>query len=100
MAGFRTLEARFAGKCRRCLKADLPGDFPAGTKIRWARGAGSYHLAAECPASGERVLVGVGGRTGRCEDAPCCGHSECGFGPGSPGYGSMVGGAPYFGEAA
>jgi hypothetical protein len=35
---------------------------------------------------------------GRCEDAPCCGHSECGFGPSSPGYGSMVGGMPYYGE--
>lgn len=24
---------------------------------------------------------------GRCEDAPCCGHEECGFGPGAIGYG-------------
>lgn len=36
--------------------------------------------------------------TDRCEDAPCCGHVECGFGPGVPGYGSMVGGVPYYGE--
>ncbi len=35
---------------------------------------------------------------GRCEDAPCCGHRRCGFGPGVPGYGSMVGGLPYYGE--
>lgn len=34
----------------------------------------------------------------RCEDAPACGHFECGFGPGVPGYGSNVGGVPYFGE--
>lgn len=40
----------------------------------------------------------VAARNGRCEDAPCCGHSECGFGAGSPGYGSMVGGMPYYGE--
>lgn len=87
---FRTLTAKFAGKCRRC------GDpFPAGTKIRWAKGAGSYHFAADCPASGG-ALVSVGG--GRCIDAPACGHSDCGFGPGVPGYGSYVGGSPYYGE--
>lgn len=34
----------------------------------------------------------------QCEDAPCCGHVECGFGPGVPGYGSNVNGQPYFGE--
>lgn len=34
----------------------------------------------------------------RCEDAPCCGHRACGFGPGVPGYGSIVGGVPYYGE--
>lgn len=94
---FKTLTARFAGTCRRCAKAGLDGSFDAGTKIRWAKGAGSYHLAAECPAS-DRVLVSVGGGRGRCEDAPACGHSDCGFGPGVPGYGSYVGGSPYYGE--
>lgn len=34
----------------------------------------------------------------RCEDAPACGHVECGFGPGVPGYGSMVGGMPFYGS--
>ena len=68
------------------------------TKIRWAKRAGSYHLSAECLAGGGGGYGSFGGG-GRCEDAPCCGHSRCGFGPGSPGYGSFVGGSPYYGEA-
>jgi hypothetical protein len=43
---FRTITAKFEGQCRRC-----DGVIEAGTRIRWAPGAGSYHLAAQCPAS-------------------------------------------------
>lgn len=46
MAAFRTIEARRAGTCKRCDQ-----EFPVGTKIRWAAGSGSYHLASQCPAS-------------------------------------------------
>jgi len=52
---FKTITSRFAGKCRRCQKAgicDGRENIAPGQKIRWARGAGSYHLSAECPASG------------------------------------------------
>lgn len=72
---FRTITARFAGTCRRC------GDgFSAGTRIRFAGRGLTYHLKSECG----------GGETeyrGRCEDAPCCGHERCGFGPGAIGWG-------------
>jgi hypothetical protein len=89
---FRTITSRFDTTCRRC-----DGSIAAGTRIRWARGRGSWHLAADCGgADGSDHSTSV--RRGRCEDAPCCGHSSCGFGPSSPGYGSMVGGMPYFGE--
>lgn len=93
---FKTIEAKFAGKCKRCIRAGLDGSFAPGTKVRWAKGAGSYHLSGECPAKGADDVAPV--RRGRCEDAPCCGHSACGFGPGVPGYGSFVGGTPYYGE--
>lgn len=80
---FKTLNAKFAGTCKRCGQ-----QFPAGTKIRWAKGKGSYHLAADCPASehykGDEAdeqqppQFGEGqyrtcAQGGRCEDYPCCG---------------------------
>jgi hypothetical protein len=43
---FRTIEARFAGTCRRC-----GGPIEPGERIRWAKGAGSYHLVADCGTS-------------------------------------------------
>lgn len=99
---FKTLTAKYAGKCKRCTKAGLAGDFAAGTSIRWAKGAGSYHLSRSCPASQGQLAtaneVGPAPRVGRCEDAPCCGHAACGFGSGSPGYGSYVAGRAYYGE--
>lgn len=70
MMGFRTITSRYAGNCRRCRQ-----DFPAGTRVRWAKGAGSYHLADNCegatakkysrakgsrPSSGCTVCGGLG----------------------------------------
>ncbi len=86
---FKTLTAKFPGTCRRCGEA-----FPKGATIRWSKGAGSYHLAAECGATSGATVTPerstaddstvsdhfeTGGRSyyrnkrGRCEDAPCCG---------------------------
>lgn len=90
VVAFKTITARFPGTCKRC------GDpIEVGSKIRWAKRAGSYHLVADCPGEGGGSDFNYGGR---CIDAPCCGHSRCGFGPGVPGYGSSVGGFAYYGE--
>lgn len=40
---FRTICAKHPGKCRRCDGAITPG-----MPIRWAPGAGSYHMADQC----------------------------------------------------
>lgn len=86
---FRTIVARYDGTCRRC------GDsIVAGSRIRYGGRGLTYHLKADCEAGDATASE----YRGRCEDAPCCGHSRCGFGPGSPGYGSFVGGMPYYGE--
>lgn len=85
---FRTITTRFPATCKRCGEA-----VEVGSKVRWAKRAGTYHLAAECSGSSSETSS-----RGRCIDAPCCGHSRCGFGPGVPGYGSFVGGSPYYGE--
>lgn len=71
-----------------CTKAEASRliSMATGRPSRRSSGASGYRRRA------------VAARRGRCEDAPCCGHSECGFGPSSPGYGSMVGGMPYYGE--
>jgi hypothetical protein len=48
---FRTITAKYEGVCKRCTKAGLEGVIEVGETIRWAPGAGSYHLATSCPAS-------------------------------------------------
>ena len=92
---FRTITAKYAGKCRRCAGPIVPG-----SRIRYAGRGMTYHLSAECPgsersearepafagadraayAAGVSVarnyageVIGYRNRAGRCEDAPCCG---------------------------
>lgn len=79
---------RYPGDCTRCGTVVKPGEGVA-TKPKGRKRFVVTH--DECGAVTPTYR-------GRCEDAPCCGHSECGFGPGSPGYGSYVGGSPYYGE--
>lgn len=86
MAGFRTITAKFPGVCRRCNDP-----FPPGTKVRWAKGRGSYHLAAACGASGGGDGFDRQYNRGRCEDAPCCGcGGVCGTPLGGGDYGVLV----------
>lgn len=87
---FRTITAKFDGRCRRCK-----GPIAAGTKIRFGGRGLTYHLAAECeldvtdnadnPYAADRRapvlitrnadgdVIDFRNRRGRCEDAPCCG---------------------------
>lgn len=72
--GYRTLTARFSGKCRGCTKGVKPGDII----ITGGRGK-TYHV--DCtgekkvhtwyfPSTGETVYRNA---NGPCEDRPCCG---------------------------
>ena len=91
---FRTLTAKYDGTCKRCRE-----EFPAGTKIRYGGYGRTYHFKDDCPAGGgSSPNSDYTPSGGLCEDAPCCGHKRCGFGPSSPGYGSNVNGSPYYGE--
>jgi len=84
VAAFRTITARFAGTCKRCGGAVAPGD-----KIRWAKRAGTYHLATDCRDADYIAPIDFG--NGRCEDAPCCGcGGRCGTPLGGGGYAVAV----------
>lgn len=92
MARFKTITAKYEGTCRRCGGTVHPGE-----KVRWAKGAGTWHLKADCPACNEDADLAppppadevvefyfpATGTTlyqnanGRCEDAPCCGCCTC-----------------------
>jgi hypothetical protein len=99
---FRTITARYAGKCRRC-----DGPISKGNRIRYGGRGLTYHLKSDCGADSEapapelvkrenearardrrarygstsevsNVWQTSGGtfytnKNGRCEDAPCCG---------------------------
>src|SRR5215510_14252030 len=90
---FRTITAKYAGRCRRCNGAIVPG-----SRIRYAGRGMTYHLSAECPGAGEArepafaaadraalaggvsiarnyqgEVIAYRNARGRCEDAPCCG---------------------------
>lgn len=87
---FRTITARYAGKCKRCS-----GPIEVGDRIRFGGRGRTYHFASECPASdsyegdaSEAINYG-----GRCEDAPCCGHGgRCGI---PAGYGASYAGVEF-----
>ena len=80
MAGarFRTMAARYPGRCARCRRP-----FDVGATIRYGGPGRTYHLADACPgpalddaADEARPFYGRRDTTrarGRCEDAPCCG---------------------------
>lgn len=78
LMAFKTIVAKFKGKCRRC-----GGEIRVGQRFRWGGRGNCWHLSAECPANGngqaqaEESRDGGEYRTclqgGRCEDFPCCG---------------------------
>jgi len=43
---FKTITTRFPATCRRCGQS-----IPTGTKVRWAKNAGTYHLSKNCPST-------------------------------------------------
>lgn len=84
---FMTIVARKVSPCKRC-----GSDIAIGSKIRWSRRGGSYHMAADCPAgtaagattvnvdgalasaaAGPAVPVTAKPVTAWCDDAPMCG---------------------------
>ncbi len=47
-ASYRTIVAKYPGKCRRCGGAITPGE-----PIRWAPGRGSWHMSDRCGVDDE-----------------------------------------------
>lgn len=51
---FKTINARYAGTCKRCHQ-----EFKAGDKIRYGGYGRTYHLKADCP-EGEKKRENTG----------------------------------------
>lgn len=60
-------------------------------RVVWSAPGGQLHLVALADdargASGSLRRAAVQRRSGRCEDAPCCGHEECGYREGRSAFG-------------